>query len=326
MTTQVAAEDLPRMSFGEHLEELRGRLFKAIGAIALAVIGLMPFKREVQAIYLEPYRACWNSTYAGFLEQLDRDIGLVGDYARLGPEQKQQVDARVAQLHADRQRTVRFHLERRGQILAGTYPRQEADRILHEGNFPLPWNLKALGGLDDIWIFMAATMLFGVILASPIVLWQIWAFIAAGLYARERKVVWAFLPAAFGLLGLGVLFGYYVAVPFGLYMLVQYMNLDQVAPFFTVSQYFSFFFSFCTALGLMFQLPLVMLVLARIGLVTHATMKQHWRYVVLIIFVVAMVVTPPDPFSMCLMAAPLLVLYGFGLLLTARVQRPAVAG
>ena len=163
---------------------------------------------------------------------------------------------------------------------------------------------------------MAASMLFGLILSAPIVIWQAWSFIGAGLYHNERKLVWTYIPFGMGLLAAGVLFGYFLAVPYGYFMLIDYMQLDQVGPLFTVSHYFSFFFSFCTALGLVFQLPLVMLILAKVGIVTHTTMRKQWRYFVLAIFAIAMLVTPPDPFSMCLMAAPMLALYGLGLVLT----------
>ena len=318
------------MAFGEHLDELRTRLLRSIAALLLGVVPLMFFKREVTEIYIAPYRKCWVMQYRKFLDRQDQKVGLTKPRAELTAGEEQELQARLAKLHKDERRVIEWNLERRDEILTDKYPTDLTDQIQTQGGFPIAYNLKATGGLDDIWIFMSATLLFGLILASPFVLWQVWAFIAAGLYANERRVVWTYVPFALGLLAFGVLFGYFLAVPYGYYMLIDYMNLDLVGPMFTVSHYFTFFFSFCTALGLVFQLPMVMLALCRLGIVSHAAMRKNWRYVVLGIFGVALLVTPPDPFSMGLLAAPMIALYGLGLLLTAFVERsterPQAAG
>jgi Tat protein translocase TatC len=317
---QAPEEKLTRMSFGEHLEELRGRLFKALGAVLLGVVALVPFKHRVTEVYIAPYRKCWFMHYENYVAKLDERIGLEKHWD-LTPADKAAVAAKVAEQEGLWRRRLEFNLEYRDRIRNGKFEPALVNDIETQGGFPLSYNLKATGGLDDIWIFMSATMLFGVILASPIVIWQVWAFVAAGLYQKERKVVWTYLPFGTALLATGVLFGYYLAVPFGYYMLVNYMELDQVGPLFNVSHYFSFFFSFCTALGLVFQLPLVMLVVNKIGLVSHAAMRKSWRYVILGICFVSMIVTPPDPFSMLLMATPMVLLYMLGLALTALVER-----
>lgn len=318
-----AEEGLARMSFGDHLEELRSRIFKAVGAVLLGVLVLMPFKRTVTEVYIAPYRKCWHLQYEKFVAGLDAKIGLVGRYEDLDAEHKKAVDAKFAGLHPLERSQIEFHRTYRGEIERGDFPPSLVGTIETQGNFPLSYNLKATGGLDDIWIFMTASMLFGLILASPVVLWQIWAFIGAGLYRNEKKVVWTYVPFGVSLLAAGVLFGYFLAVPYGYFMLVDYMQLDQVGPMFTVSHYFSFFFSFCSALGLVFQLPLVMLILAKLDIVRHDTMRKQWRYFVLAIFAIAMLVTPPDPFSMCLMATPMILLYLLGLVLTGIVSRKA---
>jgi Tat protein translocase TatC len=298
-------EELPRMSFGDHLDELRRRLIRALLAIAVCALGMMGFKNEVTAIYVQPYREMWDLAYSNFVDALDAEVAAAGG---------------VDQLHPLRQATVRFHAEHRAEILAGTFPTAEAYQIELHG-FRLPWSLKALGGLEDFWTFMAASMLFALILASPIVLWQAWAFVAAGLYRNEQRVVRRYFPLAVGLLVTGVLFGFFVVVPVGLFFLVQIMNWAQVEPMMSVGQYFSLLFTLTAALGFVFQLPLFMLAAQKVGLVSHDALRKNWRYVILGCFIVAALLTPPDPFTQLLMAVPMTILYLFGLFLTGRSAR-----
>src|SRR5262245_15441114 len=104
------AEELKRMAFGEHLDELRTRLLKSIAAVLLGVVPLMFFKREVTNIYIAPYRKCWYMQYQKHLAKLDRKIGLTKPYAQLSPEEEQQVQARIAKLHRDERPIVEWNL------------------------------------------------------------------------------------------------------------------------------------------------------------------------------------------------------------------------
>jgi sec-independent protein translocase protein TatC len=303
-TKQESEDDLKRMSLGEHLEELRRRLVRALLAVALAVAAVMPFKQQVTSIYERPYRAMWAMAYDVYLGKL---------YARETPQTP------LAQLAPEVQKKIEWNRENAARVKSGDYA--FPNDVTSLGGFSVPYTLKALDPLADFWTYMAATLLFALILSSPVVLWQVWAFIAAGLYRHERAVVHRYVPFAFTLLAGGVLFGYYVLVPVCIFFLVQMMEWTQVEPMFSVSTYFGFLFTLTAALGAMFQTPLVMLALTRVGIFTHQQFKQHWRYVIMTIVVLAALVTPPDPFSMTLMALPMIVLYGFGLVLTARSAR-----
>lgn len=295
-------EQLPRMSFGDHLDELRRRLLIVVATIIGCIVVLLPFKTQVTAIYVQPYRQMWLLQYETYVQKLEDDAAAVA--------------AAGGTLGTLEMETLKWNRDYHDSIRNGTFNPNEVHRIQFQGGFRLPYALVAIGGLEDFWIFMAASMLFSLILASPVVLYQAWAFVAAGLYRHERRVVQRILPLSIGLLVAGVLFGYFVVVPFGLYMLVQMMDWFQVAPMFSVAQYFSFLLTLTAALGLVFQLPMFMLALQKIGLATHAGMRRNWRYVILICFVIAAVLTPPDPFTQTMMAVPMVVLYGFGLLLT----------
>lgn len=302
-------EPLPRMSIGDHLDELRSRLIKALLAVTVAILGVLPFKAQVQEIILLPYHVQWR---AGFLQWM---ATLVAREAS-GDLKDDPIGAGF----------LAFCRQHEAAILAGEtkYP-----YLLPQlTGYPVPYNLFAINGLEDIMSFMWASLVFGLVLAAPVVVWQAWAFVAAGLYQRERAVFYRYFPFMMALLVAGVLFGYFVALPFSLGFLLGIMDPTMVTAMLSVGQFLTLLFAMTGAMGLVFQLPLVMVALQRVGLVTHRGFVKHWRMTVLVLFVAAAVFTPPDPMSMTLMVVPMLVLYAVGLLLTragrAREAGPAV--
>lgn len=297
---QDEEDELVRMSFGDHLDELRKRLLRALAAMFVAMLALLPFKDQVMSIIVKPYRMLWAAEFKQWIDHLEAKA----DDDALKPYQQDWLE---------------FIQQYRGEILEGTF--EDPQVIDSMTGFKMNYALVATGGLEDFWTFMMGALIFALALASPVVIWQLWAFIAAGLYKRERKVFYRYFPFSMGLMVLGVLFGYFLAVPYGLGFLVRIMKIDQVQPLLSVSQYFSILFTLTTALGIVFQLPLVMVGLNKMGLVTHDTFRKQWRFVVLGIFVVSAMFTPPDPFTLFLMALPTVVLYAIGLLLTARSER-----
>ncbi|GAB4162661.1 MAG: hypothetical protein Fur0037_28730 [Planctomycetota bacterium] len=294
-------EELVRMSFGEHLDELRKRLWRSLIAVVIACLVFMPMHDQVLEIVVGPYRILWKHSfeeYVADLEQQEKD-GVLDEV--LGKDY------------------LEFSRKYKDAILDGTFRYPGA--IQGRTGFQVPYSLVATGGLDDFWTFMMASLIFALVVASPVVIWQIWAFISAGLYKRERRAFRRYFPFMMGLLAAGVLFGYFFVVPFGLGFLIKMMNSGQVAPLLSVSQYFSLLFFMTMALGIVFQLPVVMVALQKVGLVSHATMRRHWRWVVLVICIASAVLTPtPDPVTMFLVASPAMLLYVLGLVLTARMK------
>lgn len=299
-------EQLPRMSFGDHLDELRRRLIRALLAIVVAIVALLPFKGPVQDIIVEPYRLQWRQGFLGWVQQLEQRsaAGTLDDEGR----------EFLAYCH-----------EHLGAILDGT---KEYSYLLKEKTgYPVPYSLFATGGIEDMFAFMWASLIFALVIASPVVIWQAWAFLAAGLYSRERTIFYRYFPFMLVLFAAGVLFGYYVVLPYSLGFLIGLMDPAQVNAILSVGQFLNLLLALTAAMGLVFQLPLVMVALQRVGLVTHRTMVKNWRLTVLIIFVAAAIFTPPEPVSMLLMSAPMLLLYGLGLVLTwlgRRHEAPAV--
>lgn len=291
---------LPRMSFGDHLDELRSRVVRSLLAIVVAIGAILPFKHQVQEIIIEPYRTQWRM---GFVEHVTKlEDGEAAAKAANEP---------MAELAAEFLEFCRKHRE---TILAGKF--EYPDIIPGRSGFPMPYGLFATGGLDDALSFMWASLVFALVLASPVVIWQAWAFLAAGLYPKERAVFYRYFPFMVGLMATGVTFGYFVVLPYMLRFLATMMDPSQVTAIFTIGQFLNLLFALTAAMGLVFQLPLVMVALQRIGLVTHRGFVQNWRMTILILCVVAAVVTPPEPVSMLLMAGPMVLLFGLGLVLT----------
>lgn len=173
------------------------------------------------------------------------------------------------------------------------------------------------GVVEPFFIYIKVGFLGGVILSSPVILYQIWAFVAPALYRHEQK--W-FLVTVFASLALflsGTVFAYFVVFPFAFKYLLGFSN-PELKPILSMSIYFSMVTRLLLAFGAVFQLPLGILVLARLGVVTAKDLLGWWRYALVIIVVIAAILTPtPDIFNQLMMAGPLILLYGLGVLLAA---------
>lgn len=152
-----------------------------------------------------------------------------------------------------------------------------------------------------------------VVVASPFIIWNIWSFIKPALYDNEKKYVLGFTFASVILFILGVAFGYMVVFLSAITFFV-YVGQDIATPMLSISDYVSFLFGFVIPFGLVFEMPIISFVLARMGLVTAKSLSAFRKYIVLVIFVVAAFLTPPDVFSQCLMALPMLILYELGII------------
>lgn len=149
----------------------------------------------------------------------------------------------------------------------------------------------------------------GLIFASPVVLYQLWAFISAGLKENERKTVLIFFPFSIVLFLGGAAFGFFIAIPSALKFLINFAGPDVLAMI-SISKYLSFVTTLIFMFGLVFELPVVVTILSKLGLVTPAFLSRNRKWAILIIFIIAAAVTPtPDAFTQCLMAIPLVILY-----------------
>ena len=170
----------------------------------------------------------------------------------------------------------------------------------------------------------------GVVLALPVVVYQLWQFVAAGLKEDEKKYIRFFAPASFVLFVVGCVFGYWVIIPVGMKFLLSFAT-ESIVPMITLPNYISFILTLVLAFGLCFQLPLVLMFLAKIGIVTPAFLVQKRKHAIVLILIASAVLTPsPDAVSQILMAGPLLVLYELGVVASKFMEshglKPVVPG
>ncbi len=181
--------------------------------------------------------------------------------------------------------------------------------------------LVVLAPADAFVGYMKVSLVAGLVLSSPWVFYQLWMFVSAGLYAREKRYVRATVPFSTGLFIAGALFFFYVVAPISLQFFLKFGEIIGVAPSWTFQKYVSFITMLMLVFGLGFQTPVVIFVLNRTGLVPVGAMKKARRYVFLGMFVVAAIATPPDVISQITLGLPLYLLYELGILLCKLIPR-----
>jgi sec-independent protein translocase protein TatC len=160
--------------------------------------------------------------------------------------------------------------------------------------------------------YVRLSALAGIVVALPIMLWQIWAFVAPGLYSREKRLALPFVVTSCGLFAAGGYFGWRVAFPVAFQFLLSFAGTIgslEVKPTVMVSEYIEFVTNMLLAFGLMAELPVLAFFLSVAGIITHRHLIKFFRYFIVLAFVVAAVITPPDPVSQLLLAIPLILLY-----------------
>lgn len=160
----------------------------------------------------------------------------------------------------------------------------------------------------------------GVILSLPVIFHQLWNFVAPGLYRHERRLVVPFVFFATLLFVVGGFFGYFVVFPFGFKFFMGFSD-DTIRALPSVQQYFSLALKLLLGFGVIFELPLIMVFLGKMGLVNAGFLARGRKFAVLLIFVVAAILTPPDVISQILMALPLLVLYEISIVLVRMIGK-----
>jgi sec-independent protein translocase protein TatC len=185
------------------------------------------------------------------------------------------------------------------------------------------FELAVFGPTESIGVLFKIAMYGGLLAASPVVIYQILMFVIPGLTPRERRAI---LPGMFGAVAFllaGMAFAYWVVLPVSLEFLLDFGG-DNFEPFIGAKQYLDFATRIVFWVGISFELPMVIALLARLGLVRARQLIHFWRYAILIVFIIAAVITPtPDPLTQSLVAGPLILLYVLGILFAWMLQRPA---
>lgn len=186
---------------------------------------------------------------------------------------------------------------------------------------PVGTSMIAVEIQETFFTAMKVAFFGGFIISLPVIFWQLWLFLAPGLYDHEKKLVVPFVFFATLMFLLGASFAYYIVVPIGFDFLIAFGNsVVSVLP--SIGKYVGFFTKLMIGFGIAFELPVITFFLAKIGIVNDQMLKDFFRYAVVLIFIISAILTPPDVISQVLMAAPLLILYGVSIYI-AKVFNPA---
>jgi sec-independent protein translocase protein TatC len=175
--------------------------------------------------------------------------------------------------------------------------------------------------LPEMFIaYIKVALVAGIILAIPIIFYQLWMFLAPALFQKEKRYIIPFVLFSSILFSAGALFGYLVVFPYGFKFFVSFATEDiQALP--SVKQYFSFAIRLLLAFGLVFEMPIVILFLTKIGLITPDSMKKFRKFAILCAFILSAILTPPDVATQLMMALPIIILYEISIFLSKAIYR-----
>ncbi|WP_413559154.1 twin-arginine translocase subunit TatC [Bdellovibrio sp. HCB209] len=176
------------------------------------------------------------------------------------------------------------------------------------------------GPLDKFLAHIKIAFVCGILISCPLWLYQIWKFVAPGLYQNEKKYSMTFIVAGSGLFIMGAAFSYYIVLPMAFHFLMNYGGTTDKAMI-SIEQYLGFFTQMCLMFGVSFELPLVISILGMMGLVSQKFLKEKRRYAIMGLAVAAAIITPPDLMSMVMMLVPMVLLYEIGVLVVGFVER-----
>jgi sec-independent protein translocase protein TatC len=190
----------------------------------------------------------------------------------------------------------------------------------------LGYELVFTAPAEAFWVQMKVGLIAGVFIAAPVILWQVWAFIAPGLHGHEKKYAVPFVLIGSVMFLAGGAFSLFVVTPYALTFLLGYAR-PGLKPMITIQNHIDFLLKFTLAFGAVFELPLALTLLARMGVVNARMLARNRKYAILGAFVAGAILTPtPDAFNQALMAGPLIILYEVGIV-CARIfgRKPAPA-
>jgi sec-independent protein translocase protein TatC len=319
--------------FLEHLEDLRVMITRIVMTLLVSMIACFTFQDDLMDILKRPVEQVW-LTHAGTV--LPQDITPDAwekakrvERAAAGLDQKQ-ADFLLEQFDsATRQQVLMVRLlravavlpeEKRQAFLDFTGPdkpvAEAIQAMLEKGASPdidQRGNVQMMSTLKPTEGFMLSMKLAffaGIIVAFPLLLLFVLQFVLPGLHQHEKRVLWPALAVGFGLFLGGVLFAYFFVLPRALVFFHEWSLKLGVSNDWRIGEYITFATQFTLLFGLSFELPVVVMVLVKLGLLSYETMSRTRSYAILAIVVIAAIITPtPDAFTLCLMAAPMIILY-----------------
>jgi sec-independent protein translocase protein TatC len=316
------------MSFGDHLEALRKSLLWAFIWLGIGMgIGL-PMANWVTNYLQTPLKASLERYYNDkMVREIEMKTGnaVPEDFVEFAKKEKlyrQDIvvdidDLRAALAESD-DNEVRSIASSKQSIIKTP----SIDHLRWIATYPpIQTNTEALGMQEPFMIWLKAGFVLGFVIASPGIFQALWSFVAAGLYPHERRYVYVFLPISVGLFVGGAALAFFVIFRFVIDFLLKFNDSMGINASPRLTDYMSFALLLPLGFGIAFQLPLVMLVLERLGITSIKLYISQWRSAVLIIAFLSMILTPADPTSMIGMCLPLIGLYFLGIALCQWLPR-----
>ena len=185
----------------------------------------------------------------------------------------------------------------------------------------IPFKIQSRLMTGQFSMHIMASFVIGLIIAFPYVIWELWRFIRPGLYSRERRYSRGAVASISLLFLAGISFGYFVLAPLMVYFLSTYSISDVIVNEFDITSYVSTVVTVVLGAGLLFQLPVVIYFLTKMGIVSPSFLRKYRKHSIVGILIVAAIVTPPDPISQTLIAVPLYLLFEISISIAVRVER-----
>jgi sec-independent protein translocase protein TatC len=303
------------MTFGEHLEELRIALAKASIWLGVGLLIGLPMASSVVRYMQGPLEASLEKFYRKQSEsEMAKALNLDSVSQDLSEWMKEKKVA--SQMMWVDPRRLRHQDSSDAEILRNADSEGLPDpvKLMQLRLFvPIDANTEALGLQEPFMIWLKAALVVAVVVASPGIFFHLWQFIAAGLYPHERRYVYFFLPVSLLLFWAGAALAFFVIFRLVIDFLLEFNSSMGIGASPRLTDYMSFALFLPLGFGISFQLPLVMLVLERLGLVSVQTYLSQWRVAILVIAFISMILTPAEISSMVGMAVPLIALYFLGI-------------
>ncbi len=181
--------------------------------------------------------------------------------------------------------------------------------------------MNAFRMTDPIKIYMQFAFIIALVISSPFLLYQLWAFISPGLYEKERKVTLSYIPISVGLFLVGVSFSYFILFPFVVNFMTRLAERLEINQVIGINEYFQFLLQLTLPFGFLFQLPVIIMFLTRLGLVTPMFLSQIRKFAYFILLVIGGLITPPELISHLMVTVPLFGLYEISILVSKSAYR-----
>lgn len=322
-----------KMSFGEHIEDLRRYLLRGVYGFVAAMVVSFLVARPAMLFINEPVEKAVQKFYDDRATSIRKEFDLDPDHPLNQPK--------PMPMRIDAAEMVKLLKQADPQRFADLQPAKEASvlnftlTIMQPGNFAADLQpilqkfgkrpgLSSLSALEAFLVFLKVWMMLSLVIASPYILYQIWSFVAAGLYPHERSYVTRYIPMSVGLFLGGVVMCQFLVIPTAIAALLQFNKWLNIEPDFRLTEWLSFAIWLPVITGLCFETPLVMVFLGKIGLCTSQGFLRYWRVAVFVMLVLAAFFSPTvDPLSLFFIWLPMCGLYFFGIWLVKQGEKAA---